>query len=313
MKTHEQFINDLKNINKNIEVLSTYVKAKEKIKVKCKICGHEWEATPNNLLRGRSCPKCKTEKIKKSRLKTLEQFIEEANLIHNFKYDYSKFEYVNSNTKGIVICPIHGEFEVNPGNHLSGKNCPQCALEKRTKLRASTTEEFIKKAKLIHGNKYDYSKVKYTNSNTKVLIVCPEHGEFLQDPSNHLSGCGCPICKQSHGETFISIFLKNNNLEFKSQYQIDIDKSINNSGKAFIDFYIPSINLFIEYNGIQHYVEKARFGQKLEESTVEFQRQRKRDEYIRKYCEEHDIKLLEIPYNLNWNEVTELLNKYIYE
>jgi hypothetical protein len=57
-----------------------------------------------------------------------------------------------------------------------------------------TTDDFIQKAKAIHGNKYDYSKVEYTHNNVEVCIICPEHGEFWQKPRLHLSGCGCPIC-----------------------------------------------------------------------------------------------------------------------
>ena len=57
-----------------------------------------------------------------------------------------------------------------------------------------TQEEFIKKAKVIHGNKYDYSQVKYINTKTKVLIICPQHCEFLQVSGNHLRGQGCPYC-----------------------------------------------------------------------------------------------------------------------
>lgn len=313
--THEDFLNNLKNVNENIEVLGTYTKAKDKIKIKCKVCGHEWEATPNNLLRGRGCPKCKADKFGKSRLKSKEQFVEEANIIHNFKYDYSKFEYKTSHEKGIVICPIHGDFEVSPANHLSGKNCPNCALEHRSRLRSSNTKEFIEKAKQIHGDKYDYNKVNYINNHTLVSIICHkkdfqgvEHGEFLQQPNNHLNGCGCPKCRQSHGERFITNYLNNNKINFISQYSIEINKDINISGKANIDFYLPNYNLFIEYNGIQHYVKRQAFGGKLE-----FERQQKRDEYVRNYCKENNIRLLEIPYVLNWEEVTKLLNTTIYE
>lgn len=302
--THEDFVNNLKNINKNIEVLGIYTKSRDKIKVKCKICRNEWEVTPNNLLRGRGCPKCAKEKFIGCRLKTLDQFVEEANIVHNYKYDYSKFNYISSHIKGIVICPIHGEFEISPANHLSGKNCPKCALESRVKLKSLTKEEFVEKAKQVHGNKYDYSKTIYVNNHTPTTIICSKHGEFLQQPSNHLRGS----CRQSHGEQFVTNYLKANNIIFVSQYTIEIDSTINKSGKANIDFYIPSKNLFIEYNGIQHYIEKQSFGGK-----IEFERQQKRDEYVRNYCKENNIRLLEIPYTKTWEEVTEILNKTIYE
>ena len=57
-----------------------------------------------------------------------------------------------------------------------------------------TQEEFIEKARLIHGNKYDYSKIVYINARTKVCIICPIHGEFWQTPHSHLNNHGCPAC-----------------------------------------------------------------------------------------------------------------------
>ena len=125
--------------------------------------------------------------------KTREEFIKESHEKHKGKYDYSKVEYVNSATKVCIVCPEHGEFWQIPNNHLRGKACPKCGVENREK-RTSTKEEFIKKAREVHGDKYSYSKVEYVNSATKVCIICPEHGEFWQTPNNHLSGNGCSKC-----------------------------------------------------------------------------------------------------------------------
>ena len=57
-----------------------------------------------------------------------------------------------------------------------------------------TTEQFVKRAKRQHGNKYDYSRVSYKKAKTKVEIVCKKHGPFLQTPDSHLSGRGCRKC-----------------------------------------------------------------------------------------------------------------------
>ena len=118
------------------------------------------------------------------------QFVKRANKIHNYKYDYSETEYLNSKTKIIIICPIHGKFSQNPNNHLSLKRgCCLCGGSKK-----STTKEFIQKAKKIHNNKYDYSRAKYFKAIKNVIIICKQHGEFLQTPNNHLRGQGCPKC-----------------------------------------------------------------------------------------------------------------------
>jgi hypothetical protein len=118
-----------------------------------------------------------------------ELFIEKAKLIHGDKYDYSKVDYKNCSTKVKICCKIHGEFEQTPNNHLSGYGCGKCAGTAK-----SNTNEFIKKVKLINGDKYDYSNVDYKNSTTKVKIGCKIHGEFEQTPKLHLKGHGCLKC-----------------------------------------------------------------------------------------------------------------------
>ena len=125
---------------------------------------------------------------------TTEEFIKRAKEVHGYKYDYSKVEYKSSHTKVTIICPEHGEFEQKPSNHLNGQGCSRCGLENRSELRRCTIEDFIKKAKTVHGDKYDYSKVDYKSARTKVTIICPDHGEFEQSPNNHLLGQGCLNC-----------------------------------------------------------------------------------------------------------------------
>ena len=119
-----------------------------------------------------------------------EEFIEKARKVHGDKYDYSKVVYKNAITKVCIICPEHGEFWQEAYSHTKGCKCQACAGSKKL-----TTEEFIEKARKVHGDKYDYSKVEYKNNRTPICIICPEHGEFWQLPINHLKGCGCKHCK----------------------------------------------------------------------------------------------------------------------
>lgn len=120
--------------------------------------------------------------------RTTDEFIEESKAIHGDRYDYSKVVYVNSTTKVIIICPTHGEFEQSPPHHLNGSKCYMCSGKNKT------TEMFINESKAIHGDKYDYSKVKYIKSSIYVTIICPDHGEFEQIPDNHLRGNNCHKC-----------------------------------------------------------------------------------------------------------------------
>ena len=125
---------------------------------------------------------------------TTEEFIQKAKAVHGDKYDYSKVEYVNNRTKVVIICPIHGEFEQQPSNHLQGQGCPDCGREKNRASRTHSFEDFLIATKTVHGDKYDYSKVNYINKTTKVCIICPKHGEFWQTPYKHLTGQGCEKC-----------------------------------------------------------------------------------------------------------------------
>ena len=123
-----------------------------------------------------------------------ESWIKKARKIHGDRYDYSKVEYVDSHTKVCIICPVHGEFWQLPYSHLNGRGCRACKYEKLAKNKNMGAETFIKRAKKIHGDKYNYSKVEYHGCEEKVIIICPKHGEFLQTPTNHLSNHGCPQC-----------------------------------------------------------------------------------------------------------------------
>lgn len=125
-----------------------------------------------------------------TKIKTREQFIKDAKAIHGNKYDYSKVEYKGNKTNIKIICPIHGEFEQRPENHLHGFGCKKCSSK-----YSYTKEEWIENAKSIHGDKYDYSKTSYKNTHTKVKIICPKHGEFKQYPTDHINGCGCQKCR----------------------------------------------------------------------------------------------------------------------
>ena len=138
-----------------------------------------------------------------------EEFINRSSSIHNNKYDYSKVNFINVRTKVCIICPEHGEFWQTPAAHMSGQGCPKC--QKRN--YKYTTDEFINVLNTIFGNEYDYSKVKYINSQKKVCIICPEHGEFWQTPNQLLQNkCGCPKCNSTfkifNTEDFISNALK---------------------------------------------------------------------------------------------------------
>ena len=187
-KTTEEFIIDAycKHGDRYNYKLVEYKNAKTKVKIVCSIHG-VFEQRPYDHLKGYGCLECGGSK----RL-TTEKFVKKAKYIHGDRYDYSLVDYKNNYTKVKIICSIHGSFEQIPNNHLNGKGCSKCSGSKKL-----TTEQFIKKAKIIHSDKYDYKLVEYKNKETKIKIICPEHGIFEQRPYDHLSGSGCPKCGQS--------------------------------------------------------------------------------------------------------------------
>ena len=125
---------------------------------------------------------------------TTAEFILRARQKHGDRYDYSRVEYVDSMTPVRIVCPKHGEFKQRPAMHLSGRGCPECGKESVRKAISDDCESFIDKARIKHGNKYDYSLVEYKGSEKKVKIICPIHGPFMQTPHGHISGQECPIC-----------------------------------------------------------------------------------------------------------------------
>ena len=126
--------------------------------------------------------------------KTREDFIRDSIEVHGNKYNYNKVDYINNSTKVKIVCPEHGEFEQLPSKHTSGQGCGKCGRLKTIKSNRIDLNEFIKRAKEVHSDRYDYSKSKYIGYKDKIKIICPEHGEFEQMVSNHLGGKGCKYC-----------------------------------------------------------------------------------------------------------------------
>lgn len=144
--------------------------------------------TPNSHMAGRGCNDCAHEIRPRKRI-TLSEFVKRSNKMHNSKYDYSLVDYVNTRTSVKIICGDHGVFEQIPKSHLNGSGCAYCANN-----RMGGTSDFIRKAKIVHGDSYAYRKADYSKSQSKVTITCHTHGDFEQRPNAHLKGAGCPDC-----------------------------------------------------------------------------------------------------------------------
>ena len=223
----------------------------EKVIITCKIHGDILQ-TPNHHLQGSGCGKCGVIIRSNKARKTLEEFIEKARLVHGDKYDYSKVDYKSRHTKIIVICKIHGEFEQDAGTHLCGANCYKCSVITCSEKRKITSQEFIGKARLVHGDKYDYSNVDYKYCDIPVIIVCKIHGEFMKTPIAHYNSCrGCPKCS-NNGYSKPSILW----LDFLSKlYNINIQHACNDgeyvitTTKYKADGFCKENNTIYEFHG----------------------------------------------------------------
>lgn len=214
---------------------------------------------------------------------TLEEFIEKAKKIHGDKYDYSKSIYNGNHHLLTIICPKHGDFQQSPANHYR-YGCNKCADEYKRALFQLGENDFIEKARKIHGDKYNYSKVKYINYKTKVIIGCPEHGDFEQTPAGHLKLHGCPICKSSKCETVIGTLLKTNNIYYEVQKTWNWLKF---KHTQYVDFYLPEYNIIIECQGIQHFKEFKLFNKEYSLKYIQ-----DRDKNKLELCTQHGIKVL---------------------
>ncbi len=132
---------------------------------------------------------------------TTEEFIEKARNTHGDRYDYSKVSNPKSADKIDIVCKEHGEFKQEANAHYSkGQGCPECGKLKMVAAQKSkySTTWFVEKSIEVHGNKYDYSLVNYIKNTVPVVIKCPTHGEFTQEPRSHLVGCGCAECAKAN-------------------------------------------------------------------------------------------------------------------
>lgn len=279
--TTEEFKQRLATTHPNLELLSEYINSTSYVMVKCKIHNHTFKTKQCWLKAGHNCQKCYDDKRGNTTRKSVEQFIKEAKEIHGDKYDYSLAEYKNNKIPITIICPKHGEFKIKPLKHLQGQGCPQCGDEYIADLKRMPLQEFIRRARERHGDKYNYSKVEYKNCETPIIITCPIHGDFPQRPCDHLNGNGCPKCNSSHLENDTRLLLERNGIEFQEQQKFDW------MGAKSLDFYIPSHNIAIECQGGQHFYSVEHYGGK-----IEFEKRLSNDIMKNHQCNQHGIKVL---------------------
>lgn len=283
-------------INPNIEFLSEYIGAHNHIKCKCKIDGYIWTPEANSLLKGYGCSRCA-----KHESYSPEQF---ETMVYNINPNIKLLSKYSGNQTPIKCrCVIDDyEWDTYPTHLLSGIGCAKCAG-----VATKTTREFIEELSDI--NSFIEVIGEYNGNKEGIKCRCKiDNHIWNPSPNALLRGEGCPLCNSSKGEKKIAKYLQSNNINFKSQYVFDGCKNIND---LLFDFYIPTYNIAIEYDGEYHSQVIKYKNESFEFAEKRFLRQKINDNIKNQYCEKHDIKLIRIPYT-DFNEIENILDKYLF-
>lgn len=261
-----------------------YKNAHTKIKIICPKHGI-FEQTPINHKRY-GCRKC-------GKLLSDIEILGRFKKIHGDKYGYTKFKYNSMYGKSYITCLKHGDFEQTTLNHLAGKGCSKCAVNSKKEKN-----EIIKKLNSLHNNKYNYSLSEFKRTRDMISIICPKHNKFEQTLNNHLSGHGCPFCDESKGERIIEKYLIENNIIYERQKTFEYCKDKN---KLPFDFYLIDYNICVEFDG-RHHSESINYWGGIEklEYTINH------DKMKNKYCEDNNIKLIRIKFDLKEENIVEI-------
>lgn len=284
---------------------SSYKCAKSPISFFCKKHGIVSQR-PNDMLNGHGCKFCGNENKNKNRkhksagfyfggrkpLITKEKFLEVCSENHEEKYTYFNLEEIGTKSlKNInldIQCECGNRFVQNAYNHYyRGFGCKICAYKKSSKKRMISLEEFISKAKKVHGDKYNYSLVEYNGDSKKVKIICSKHGIFNQTPNAHvLRKNGCPHCKESFGEKTIRLYCEEQGIKYITQKRYEDCRDVI---PLPFDFLLPDKNILIEFQGEQHFHPIKKFGGK-----KGFEYILKHDEIKRKWAKSKGFHYLEL-------------------
>ena len=246
--------------------------------------------------------------------------IKNINKDKNWTFPENFDNYKNNKTKITIFCneidkltgKVHGEFTTDSTSLLHSKvGCPKCSG-----CHHFTTEEFIERAKIVHGNKYTYEKTVYINNRTKIIITCPVHGDFEIIPDNFIRRKdGCKKCSNSKGELALIKELERLKISYINHSRVDSSKIENCPNKNYveIDFKLnfEDREIWIEFQGEQHYHESpGRFHDHRRKDRT-FSEQIQRDNSIREYAKANNIEFLEIPW-VDIDRIPEILEAFLY-
>ena len=297
--SQEEYVERVGYVNPNVEVLGEYINISVPILHKCKIHDIVWMTSPNTILLGCGCYKCKSERISdKNRMEEYEYRDRLSRINPNIM---AIDKYQDSKTQILHKCLIHNfVWRTSPASVLQGCGCPKCKSEKIGDKLRKTHDEYVLELKNINPNIMVIDI--YVDIKTPIMHKCLIDGyTWKTTPASILSGTGCPKCNESKMERETSFWLDHNNILYERYMKFDgcVDQR-----QLSFDFYLPEFNTNIECQGIQHYEPIEYFG-----GEEAFKIQQRHDAIKRQYCLDNNIELLEIPY---WENVENALNNFLF-
>lgn len=279
-------------------LLGKYINRRTKTLVKHIKCGYVWKANTETLINGFGCPNCAN-----NQQKSHDEFVNEVRQVTNGEYEVLSRYKSNKEYVRFKHNKCGHEFNMTPKAFLKGQRCPNERYKKSAKSNSMTLKEANKRMKISTNNEYEIVG-DYVSASRKARIKHKECGNiFMASPTRIFNlSSGCPICKSSHGETYIKNFLDENNINYKTQFRLDECRNVRPLPFDFAIFNIDgTLQCLIEFDGEQHI--KPKFGIK------EFERTKKNDLIKNEFCLSNNIKLIRIPYKRANSKKTKL---YIY-
>lgn len=222
-----------------------------KVTITCREHG-PFEQLISSHLGGHGCRKCYDATIGERSIKPWHEMLEAFTEAHGDRYCYSESSYQNAKSRVTIVCKDHGPFDQVAADHAAGHGCPACARVTTSNARREGDEYFLEKAKALGDNKYEYRRVVRSGRTTRIEIICPDHGPFMQIAGDHYRGNGCPAC--------VALANPKANIEiaqFMSDLGFDVLRDHRCLGdRRSIDVLVPEIGLGIEHNGLIWHSEK---------------------------------------------------------
>lgn len=253
--TFQQFVERAKvaHGDKYTYVEKAYVGYRKSTTIVCPVHG-EFQQTPEqHATLGHGCRFCAWAANGQKVAWTVEEFETACKRIHSNKYVYTG-DFTDTLSPVTVICPVHGRQKQQAFRHMKSLGCPSCGKEASSLKRRTTKEQFLDRARTLHGDTYQYDFEGYASQKSYVKITCKLHGIFNQTGDTHLRGSRCPICAGtvSNGQIELLEYIKSLGFcDAVSDYRYG-------AGKKEFDVYVPSKRTAFEYDGVYYHSSRFR-------------------------------------------------------